>query len=113
MGFGMAIATGFSKYVEFQGRASRSDYWYFVLFCSLGSIAAAVVDSGLRNDIGVIGTLWSLGTALPTIALASRRLHDVDRSGWWQLLWCIPIIGWIPLLIWLCSTGTPAANRFG
>ncbi|MEI7712649.1 MAG: DUF805 domain-containing protein [Rhodospirillales bacterium] len=112
MGFGAAIGAGFANYAVFRGRAKRSEYWYFVLFCGLVASMAGIFDSTMSNDIGVIGAIWHLATILPTIALATRRLHDVDRSGWWQLLWFIPVIGWVVLLVWLCTAGTPGANRF-
>lgn len=112
MSFGEAIGAGFANYVAFQGRASRSEYWYFILFCILVDMAAGIIDSAIGQDLSVVGSLWTLATFLPTISLATRRLHDIDRSGWWQLLCFIPVIGWIVLLVWLCTAGTPGPNRF-
>jgi uncharacterized membrane protein YhaH (DUF805 family) len=54
-----------------------------------------------------------LGLFIPSIAVGVRRLHDIDRSGWWWLLWFVPIVGWIIMLIWVCSGGTAGMNRFG
>jgi uncharacterized membrane protein YhaH (DUF805 family) len=111
MGFWQAIASGFSNYVNFSGRACRSEYWYWALFVSLCNIAALIID----NAIGayVVSSLFSLAVLLPGLGLAVRRLHDLDRSGWWLLLALIPLIGAIILLIWFCTRGTVGPNRFG
>ena len=111
MNFGQAISAGFSNYVKFSGRAIRSEYWYWVLFTVLGSIAAGIIDAVL--GMSIIDGLFGLATILPSIAVAVRRLHDLDRSGWWILIGLIPIIGWIILIIWYCSRGTVGPNRFG
>jgi uncharacterized membrane protein YhaH (DUF805 family) len=117
MGFTQAIASGFSKYVTFSGRAARSEFWYWVLFTVLASVILSVVDGmvfGMGQDsVGVLGGLFSLGTILPSIAMAVRRLHDTDRSGWWYLLIFVPIIGWIILIIWYATAGQSGSNRFG
>ncbi len=111
MGFTAAIGSGFSNYAVFSGRATRSAYWYFVLFCALGGTAIAIVE--LAIDSTYLGMLWNVATLLPSLGLGVRRLHDTDRSGWWSLLWLVPVIGWILLFVWLCQRGTPGANRFG
>jgi uncharacterized membrane protein YhaH (DUF805 family) len=111
MGFGQAISSGFSNYVNFSDRASRSEYWFWILFVIIGDIVAMAIDYAL--GIQVISTLFSLAVLLPGIAIAVRRLHDLDRSGWWVLLALIPLIGAIILLIWFCSRGTDGPNRFG
>ena len=85
-GFGEAISVCFSKYVTFSGRASRSEYWYFVLFTILAAFALGLVDGVLgtgTSDGGLLSGLFSLVTLLPSLAVAFRRLHDVGRSGWW------------------------------
>jgi uncharacterized membrane protein YhaH (DUF805 family) len=84
--FGEAISTCFSKYVTFSGRASRSEYWFYFLFIVLISIVASIVDVALfptLADVSPINSLVSLATFLPSLAVAVRRLHDTDRSGWW------------------------------
>jgi len=111
MNFVQAISSGFSNYVQFSGRAIRSEYWYWVLFTIVGSIVAGIIDAVL--GITVIDPLFGLATILPSIAVAIRRLHDLDRTGWWILLGLIPLIGWIILIIWYCSRGTVGSNRFG
>jgi uncharacterized membrane protein YhaH (DUF805 family) len=114
MGFRDAISTGFSKYATFTGRAARPEYWYWVLFCVLAAIVFMIIQTVISRFGGqMLSWLFDLATIVPSIAVAARRLHDTDRTGWWQLLGFIPIIGWIVLLVWLCQPGTPGANRFG
>lgn len=105
MTFGEAIKTCFSKYADFNGRAPRSEYWWWTPFVLLASLAA-----GLIND--KVGGLLSLATLLPGLAVSARRLHDTNRSGWFQLLMFIPLIGWIVLLVWMVQEGREP-NRFG
>jgi uncharacterized membrane protein YhaH (DUF805 family) len=117
MGFTDAIKTGFQKYIGFSGRAARSEYWYWVLFILLLQIVAWLIDMTLFgfNTTGVnpIGTIVSLATFLPGLAVSIRRLHDIDRAGWWILLVLIPLIGAIVLIYWACLRGTVGPNRFG
>jgi uncharacterized membrane protein YhaH (DUF805 family) len=117
MGFTDAIKTGFQKYIGFSGRAARSEYWYWVLFILLLQIVAWLIDMTLFgfNTTGVnpIGVIVSLATLLPGLAVSVRRLHDIDRVGWWIFLALIPVIGAIVLIYWACLRGTVGANRFG
>jgi uncharacterized membrane protein YhaH (DUF805 family) len=87
MSFGRAISTCFRKYVTFTGRASRSEYWYFLLFGVLLSIPASIIDSTLATTatpgMRPVGGLLTLVLFLPRLSAAVRRLHDVNRSGWW------------------------------
>ncbi len=96
MTFQESIKVCFNKYVDFSGRASRSEYWWFVLFVILGSFVTSLVSHWLY-------VLFALGTLLPSLAAASRRLHDTGRSGWWQLIGFIPLIGWIILIVFLAQ----------
>jgi uncharacterized membrane protein YhaH (DUF805 family) len=85
-----------------------------VLFCIIAGIVfwfIGVVISHLGG--AVLGWIFDLATIVPSIAVAARRLHDTDRTGWWQLLGFVPVIGWIILLVWLCQPGTAGGNRFG
>ncbi len=111
MGFGDAIKSGFSNYVNFSDRASRSEYWYWVLFVVLAEIVTSIIDYAIGYQVTT--SLFGLAVLLPGIAVAIRRLHDLDRSGWWVFLVCIPLIGAIVLIIWYCSRGTVGPNRFG
>ncbi|WP_297576767.1 DUF805 domain-containing protein [uncultured Deefgea sp.] len=104
MKFEDSIRVCFSKYADFKGRAVRSEYWWWVLFTVL---AGAVLSMAGETVSGV----FSLLTLLPTLAVGARRLHDINRSGWWQLIWFLPIIGWILLLYWFASEGVEP-NRF-
>jgi uncharacterized membrane protein YhaH (DUF805 family) len=104
MTFGDAIKTCFTKYAEFNGRASRSEYWWYVLFIILVSVAISRVSP-------TISGLFSLATFLPSIAAAARRLHDTDKSGWLQLLIFIPVLGWL-ILIYLLVQESKEPNRF-
>jgi uncharacterized membrane protein YhaH (DUF805 family) len=114
MGFGEAINTCFAKYATFSGRAARPEYWYWVLFTLLAGLVFVVIKLRVWEEGGEVLTfIFDIATIIPSIAVAARRLHDTDRSGWWQLLAFVPIIGWILLLIWMCQRGTPDSNRFG
>jgi uncharacterized membrane protein YhaH (DUF805 family) len=115
MNFVDAIKSGFHNYVRFSGRAARSEYWYWLLFCILIGIVSVLIDAVLfpHSDVGPINTIAELIVLLPTLAVSIRRLHDLDRSGWWFLLVLIPIIGGIWLFVWFCMRGTIGPNRFG
>ena len=102
MSFTDAIQSCFQQYVGFTGRARRSEFWYFVLFTILVSIVATIIDRAILRSIGNIGivaSLANLALILPSLAVGARRLHDIDRTGWWQLLSLIPIIGTIVLIV--------------
>lgn len=104
MTFGESIKTCFSKYAEFSGRADRTEYWWFELFLLLLMIGAGMLNDTLMN-------LISLAVMLPSFAVGARRLHDVDKSGWWQLLYLVPVIGWIVLIYWSAQPAREP-NRF-
>lgn len=108
MSFTEAISSCFRQYVGFNGRAPRSEFWYFQLFAVLLGIGAPILD-----PTGGVGALISLALLLPSLAVAARRLHDTNRSGWWILIALIPLIGIIVLIVWWASRGDPHANRYG
>lgn len=112
MNFQTAISTCLSKYATFSGRAPRSEFWWFYLFTALVDIIMAVID-GATDMGGALVALGHLGLLLPSLAVGARRLHDIDRSGWWQLILFIPLVGWIILLYWLTRPTQPGPNRFG
>lgn len=118
MYFTDAIETCLRRYATFEGRAIRSEYWFFVLFTILASIGSALLDAAFFVDIvdivvSPLNTLVSLALLLPSLAVGVRRLHDSNRSGWWLLIGIVPLVGWLILLIWLCRRGDAGPNRFG
>jgi uncharacterized membrane protein YhaH (DUF805 family) len=110
MSFGEAIASGFSNYANFSGRAARSEFWYWFLFVLILSIIGNVIDAII--SLPAVGVIISLGLLIPNIAVGVRRLHDIDRTGWWYLL-VFTGIGAILLIVWACFKGTTGSNRFG
>lgn len=115
MGFVEAVESALRGYLNFSGRACRSEYWWFYLAVLLVNVVIGIIEgvTGIGGGGGLLSTLFSLAILLPSLAVAVRRLHDIDRSGWWLLLWLIPLVGFIVLVIWACTRGTPGDNRFG
>lgn len=125
MSFVEAVRSGFNNYANFSGRALRSEYWWWVVFVWIAGIIASIIDRalgwsiyettmyGVQQSSGPVAAIVSLAVLIPGLAVLVRRLHDTDRSGWWFWLVLIPIIGWIVLIIFLASSGTPGPNRFG
>ncbi len=118
----------YRRYAEFSGRSRRREYWMFVLFTVLVSVAIDVLfgtpdyrrvgmsvgfSTELSGTGGIIHNLFGLASFIPGLAVAVRRLHDQDRSGWLLLLAFIPILGWFALLVLMCLDGTRGRNRFG
>ena len=114
MQFQDAIRSGFRNYVTFSGRAARSEFWYWTLFALLVAIASSIIDHTIFPfaSTGPIEGLTSLVLFLPGLAVSMRRLHDIDRTGWWWLI-AFTVIGIIVLLVWACTRGTAGANRYG
>ena len=98
MNFGEAISTCFKKYVVFDGRASRSEYWWFALFTFLVQLVLRFIHPALAG-------LFSLAVLLPSLAVGARRLHDTNRSAWFLLLYLVPIVGWIILIVFYVQEG--------
>lgn len=118
MQFGDAIRSFFQNYAVFSGRARRSEYWFAQLFIVLIgapiSILDAIVNPG--EEFGfftAISLLWSLAVFIPTLSIASRRLHDADTSFGYYFIVLIPLVGIILLIVKLAEEGTPGTNRFG
>ena len=112
--FGQAIVLFFINYIEFSGRSSAGAYWYFALWSILLAILFAVLDSTLDlvdKYLNFSNTL-SLITLVPSISLSIRRLHDINRSGWWFLL-SFTVVGLIPIIYWACQRGDRAENDYG
>ena len=96
----------FRNYATFSGRVSRSGFWYYQLIGFIVSILLTVISAG------ILGLVYSLAAMIPTIAIGTRRLHDTNRSGWWQLLFLIPIIGVIILVIFWAGKTKAEQNKF-
>jgi uncharacterized membrane protein YhaH (DUF805 family) len=120
MNFQSSLKTCFNKYATVKGRASRSEFWYFYLFFYATIILILLVTSRLLNtsfDTPItLVSIFILVMLCPVITVTARRLHDVGRSGWWQLISGLPfvgIIGLIFLLIWWCTEGEKKKNKYG
>ena len=101
-----ALITCLKKYADFSGRATRSEYWWFVLCEVLILGIASLISDWLPG-------LFALALVLPALAVGARRLHDTGRSGWWLLLMLVPFIGGLFLLYWAVLPSQPSANAFG
>jgi len=114
MNFGSAVKNCFSNYATFSGRASRSEYWYFCLFLTLGNICTAIFDGVILGapDLMGVNLIFTIITLLPSVAVGVRRLHDLNKTGWWLLVG-ITIIGVIPLIIWFIKAGDDSRNEYG
>ncbi len=108
----------FNQYADFSTRARRSEYWYFCLFNALISYALAFVLGFIGGMTGLIwlgylAYIYTLVAFIPGLAVFVRRLHDVGKSGWWWLIGLIPIVGFIWLLVLMCTDSQPGANKWG
>lgn len=127
MNFTGAVKAYFLKWNDFRSRSSRSEYWWATLFITLASFPVGFIigfvigftfaSAGFSETtreivIGIVMLPVQIFIIIASTCLVIRRLHDVDRSGWWYLI-IFTIIGMIPLLIWYCSKGTDGDNRFG
>lgn len=99
-----------NQYADFTGRSTRQEYWMFVLVYVGVAIVVGVIAAALKMEI--LTALFSLATIIPSIAIATRRLHDIGKSGWWQLISLVPIIGPIVLIVWLATKSTED-NEYG
>jgi len=122
--FQNAVGLGFQHYFDFKGRSTRSEYWWWLLFVVLAGIALTIVDMGIgtfnyESGDGLLSGLFKLATLIPGLALGARRLHDINKSAWWSLMWLsflliIPmIIPVIVLLVWAARQGDNGTNRYG
>lgn len=106
MTFGESISTCLKKYATFEGRAGRSEYWWFFLFSILVHMGGSIVGQ-------VVAGLLTLALVLPSLGAGVRRLHDIGRTGWWLLVGLIPLIGALILLYWFVQQGAAGANEYG
>ncbi len=107
------------KYAEFNGRARRTEYWMYFLFNVIIACVLAFIDrmTGLVGQtsigLGPLYGIYVLATLIPSVAVAVRRLHDTNRSGWWLLIALFPIIGGLVVLVLLCQDSQPGENQYG
>ena len=106
------------KYAVFSGRSRRMEYWYFVLFNIIVAVVLALIDTLLGTfnvvqGVGLLSGIYGLAVLIPTLAVTVRRLHDIDRTGWWIFINLIPLIGTIVLLVFELTPGTPGSNSYG
>jgi uncharacterized membrane protein YhaH (DUF805 family) len=106
MSFTDAIKVCFAKFADFNGRAKRPEFWWFELFLLLIAVALEFVASS-------VSWIFSVATLLPSLAVGARRLHDMNKSGWMQLIWLIPILGWIYMIYLLAQPGDAGDNQYG
>jgi uncharacterized membrane protein YhaH (DUF805 family) len=99
------------QYANFEGRNTRTQYWMYMLFYLIFYVVCSIVDRVIGTMI--ITLIFSLGLLVPSIAVATRRLHDTGRSGWWQLIALIPLLGTIVLIVFLAQDTTPSDNEYG
>jgi uncharacterized membrane protein YhaH (DUF805 family) len=102
----------FQSYAKFTGRSGRAEFWWFFL----ANLIVAVVLSLLGQAstfFYIIYVLYGLALIIPGIAVSVRRLHDINRSGWWVLIALIPIVGAIVLLVFHATAGDRGSNNYG
>jgi uncharacterized membrane protein YhaH (DUF805 family) len=114
MDFVTAVKTALGKFATFEGRARRAEYWWFALFNLLVMVLTMTLDAVVfGGEMAPFNIVASLVLLVPNIAVGVRRLHDLDRSGWWYLILLVPLVGLVLLLVWSVMRGTQGANRFG
>ncbi|MDD5405596.1 MAG: DUF805 domain-containing protein [Sulfurovaceae bacterium] len=114
MTFFESISTCFKKYSDFDGRASRSEYWWFALFIILGDILFSISNSCESMSFSeILYIIFNLIVLLPSLAVGARRLHDTGKSGWWQLIGLIPIAGAIVLIVFFAQKPQDGDNQYG
>jgi uncharacterized membrane protein YhaH (DUF805 family) len=106
------------KYAVFAGRARRKEYWILGLIHAVIILALRRIDFPMGtldpdSRIGLVHTLYTFATFVPFVGVAVRRLHDTNRSGWWCFLILIPLVGFIPALIFMAEDSQPGDNQYG
>jgi uncharacterized membrane protein YhaH (DUF805 family) len=112
MDFATAVRTCLNKYATFTGRAQRSELWWWTLFSIIANMVAVAIDASVLG-MPAVQILVALGLILPGIAVGVRRLHDLDKSGWWYLIVFVPIVGALILIYFFIQRGTNGSNQFG
>lgn len=114
--FSQAVRMAFDSYCRFQGRSSRSEYWWWVLFVAILSFCIGIIEGILGFSMTAVQAtsgILSLALLLPGLGLSVRRLHDINKSGWWILLGLIPVVGAIVLIIWFAQNSQMQDNQYG
>ena len=115
--FGTAVERGFNRFGQFSGRATRAEYWWWLLLTSLLIEIAVIADAALGiqsvHGWGPVRTVMTLILLVPSLAVAARRLHDTEHSGWWLLFLFVPCAGQIILLVLFLLPGTVGSNKYG
>ncbi|GAB2927363.1 hypothetical protein GCM10027047_25150 [Rhodococcus aerolatus] len=111
MSFADAVRSCLTQYAGFSGRARRSEFWFFYLFTFLVGVVAGIIDSILGTG-SIVGGIAALALVVPSLAAGARRLHDTGRTGWWQLISLVPILGFIVLIVFWVQDSQPA-NQHG
>lgn len=104
---------GLKRYAEFGGRSGRSEYWFFFIVYFIIYMTLTGFDVATGQSMSWPTTFFTLAMLVPSIAIGVRRLHDIDRSGWWLAITLVPIVGAIVLLFFSAQDSTPGNNRFG
>lgn len=102
----------FERYAVFEGRAGRAEYWWFFLANFLIGLVIQVL-AGVSDALVILSVIYSLALLIPGLAVAVRRLHDTNKSGWWILIALVPLVGIIVLIVFLATDGDPGANQYG
>lgn len=115
MSFAESITTCLRKYIDFSGRAPRSEYWWFTVCSPLVLIALSIYFRFTGGDTRIVlpATLFFVFMIMPTMSVQVRRLHDMHRSAWWILLYLLNPFGMLVLLMWSIFPGDPYPNRYG
>jgi uncharacterized membrane protein YhaH (DUF805 family) len=100
------------RYAKFDGRAGRAEFWWFFLANLIISVVFNILGQA-SFIFSIVGLVYSLGVLVPSIAVAIRRLHDIDKSGWFLLIGLIPIVGWIILIVFYAKEGDAGTNTYG
>lgn len=105
------------KSFDFKGRSRRREFWMFMLIASVLAAGLVIIETllglQLAQDIGILSTIYALAIAAPTASVTIRRLHDTGRSGWWSLLYLVPVIGWVALIAFTLFNSDLGANAYG
>jgi uncharacterized membrane protein YhaH (DUF805 family) len=103
---------GYRRYIDFRGRSTRTEYWMFVLFHVIVAGILITLAGAVSDRLIFLFSIYYLGTIVPLIALATRRLHDVGLTGWLQLLAIIPL-GGLAVIVMVCLPGVHGPNKHG